>query len=390
MKRLLALLLLLLLGVAAAARAQSPCSGMPGGIGGTGITADGGIGGTGITPNGGIGGTGTRADAELSLIGVVTGFGSICVNGVEVHYDASTPVTLDGEPSSASALAVGHVVAVRAFGNSAEARARAVDISSAAVGRVTAIERPGDSLHVFGQPVRIEPWTAFGPGLARPALAQVGVGEPLRVSGLRRADGTIVATRIERAPSAGESIGAPPDATTLEHGAFIVQGYVADTSAAGEVRVSGMPFRVPARIAEQLARDRLVRLSGHTQADGARIVERADVLAAPLDPRPERTLVREGDNRRGRDSGSGDSGRGGDSGSSDTGRGDNSGSGSDRSDRSGPDRGGRSGQSGPDRPERPERGGSGRVERPERPERPERGGSDRVDRPERVERSGRH
>jgi hypothetical protein len=329
---------------------------MPGGIGGTGATSDGGIGGTGVTTDGGIGGTGKRADAELSLIGVVTGFGSICVNGVEVHYNASTPVTHDGEPSSAAALAVGHVVEVRAFGNSIEARARAVDIVSAAVGRVTAVESPGSSLHVLGQPVRMETWTAVGPGLARPAL-----GEPLRVSGLRRADGTIVATRIERAPAAKESAGAPTDARRLEQGAFIVQGYVTETPAGGEVRVAGMPFRAPAQIAQQLARDRLVRLTGRTQADGARIVERADILAAPLDPRPERTLGRaggspsDGDNRRGRDSGSGDTERGG------------SGSGPERGDRSGPDRAERQDRSGPDRAERPER--SDRIERPERPDR---------------------
>jgi hypothetical protein len=384
MKRTLALALLVLLaGVAVAASVASSCL-MPGGIGGTGVspnsgiggtgvtpdsgiggtgvTADGGIGGTGVTADGGIGGTGMRADADLSLIGVVTGFGSICVNGVEVHYDASTPVTLDGEPSSPGALAIGHVVALRAFGNGVEARARAVDIYSAAVGRVTAIERSDNSLQVLGQAVRTESWTMVGPGLAGPALADVGIGEPLRVSGLRRADGTIVATRIERAPSAKESTGAPPDATKFERGAFIVQGYVADVSAGGEVRVAGMPFRAPAQISGQLARDHLVRLSGRTEADGARIVERAQILTAPLDPRPERILGRGdgapggGDNRRGRDSGSGENERG------------NSGPGSGP-DRSGPDRGERVDRSGPDRAERPDRSGPDRVQRPERPDR---------------------
>jgi hypothetical protein len=306
------------------------------------------MGGTGISAHGGIGGTGIRADADLSLIGVVTGLGSICVNGVEVHYDGSTPVTLDGEPSSAGVLAVGHVVALHAFGNGIEARARAVDIFSAAVGRVTAMDRPGSPLQVFGQPVRIEAWTTFGPGFARPTPADIGLGEPLRVSGLRRADGTIVATRIERAPSARESTGDKVDVARLLQGEFIVQGYVSD-SAAGELHVGGMPFRAPPQITEQLSRDRLVRLSGRTQADGARIVERAEILTAPLDPRPERTLSRTSA----------------------------SGPGSDRVDRRGQDR------SGPDRAERPDRSG------PDRPERPERG-SDRVERPERVDRSGRH
>jgi hypothetical protein len=372
MRRPLALLLLVLLGVASAGPAVAACS-MPGGIGGTGARADGGIGGTGITADGGIGGTGLRADTDLSVIGVVTGFGSICVNGVEVHYDASTPVTHDGEPSSARALAIGHVVALRAFGNSAEARARAIDVRSAAVGRVTAIERASNSLNVLGQTVRVESWTTVGPGLAGPTLADVGLGEPLRVSGLRRADGTIIATRIERAPSAKEIEGASAETTRLENGAFIVQGYVAGAPARGEVRVGGIPFRVPERIAAQLTRDRLVRLSGRTES-GARVVDRADILTAPLDPRPERTLARDaGDDRRGR-SGGDDNRRGRDSGSRDDER-DSSGPGSG-ADRGAADRRDNSG---------PGRGGADRVERPERG-----GGSGRPERPERSERSGRH
>ena len=72
----------------------------PGGIGGTGVTAHGekGLGGTGIIAGdpgtgGGIGGTG--------IVGVISGFASICVNDVEVHFDANTPVLDNGKPVSA-------------------------------------------------------------------------------------------------------------------------------------------------------------------------------------------------------------------------------------------------------------------------------------------------
>src|SRR5262249_10194711 len=75
----------------------------------------GGIGGTGIDP-GGIGGTGQRAEVEVGVLGVVTGFASICVNGIEVHYDAMTPVALNGDLVSANALGVGQVVSVLAVG----------------------------------------------------------------------------------------------------------------------------------------------------------------------------------------------------------------------------------------------------------------------------------
>jgi hypothetical protein len=190
----------------------------------------------------------------------------------------------------------------------------------------------------------------------------------MRVSGLRAADGTIVATRIEAA--------APGTRATVTDigdpglGRFVVQGYVGDAQGQA-VRVGATTFSVAPELRAQLPRDRVVRLSGRSEA-GDRIVERADVLRSPFDVRPERILrselrpTRESDERR-----SGRSGRDGRrSGPSE--RDD------ERSGRSGRDveRVDRSGRSGPDRPER--------VERPERPDR-----SGPSERPERIDRSGR-
>src|SRR5262249_41510449 len=120
MKNLLAAFVLVL--CAAFAGTSAGACRDPGGIGGTGIVP-GGTGGTGVDPGGtggtgvdpgGIGGTGQRAEAEIGVLGVITGFGSICVNGIEVHYDANTHVALNGDLSSASALGIGQVVSVLA------------------------------------------------------------------------------------------------------------------------------------------------------------------------------------------------------------------------------------------------------------------------------------
>lgn len=108
----------LLIGMAAVSpiAAANPCDG--GGIGGTGIRSDrsiGGIGGTGIAPNRGIGGTGIKPESGgiggtgiqangiggTGIVGVITGFGSICVNNLEVNYFSNTPVDLDGKKSAA-------------------------------------------------------------------------------------------------------------------------------------------------------------------------------------------------------------------------------------------------------------------------------------------------
>jgi hypothetical protein len=337
----------------------------PGGIGGTGISI-GGTGGTGIDPGGtggtgvdpgGIGGTGQRAEAEVGVLGVVTGFASICVNGIEVHYDANTPVSLNGDLSSAKALGIGQVVSVLAVGAGTQARAQWIDIVDAAVGTVTAVESAGTLLQVNKQRVRIEPSTVLGPGLDRAQLASAQVGDTLRVSGLSAADGTIVATRVETAAPGTRPLAAEPADPGL--GRFLVEGYVTDT-APQALRVGPTRFSVTPDTASQLSRGQLVRLWGRSEG-GNRIVERADFLSGPFDVRPQRTLrmeplPRSGDERRGGGDGADRSGRDG-------------GDGADRSGRDGGDSVDRSGRGGGDRPERVDRSGSGSGDRPERVDR---------------------
>src|SRR5262245_45113002 len=89
-----------LLGLAAPA-AWSACADMAGGHGGPGAVAKGGVGGTG-------------APATLGVVGTITEFASVCVNGLEIHYDTATPVTVNGRPAAAGQLALGQVVAVEA------------------------------------------------------------------------------------------------------------------------------------------------------------------------------------------------------------------------------------------------------------------------------------
>lgn len=151
-----------------------------GGIGGTGILArDGGIGGTGI-------------------VGTVTGFGSICVNGLEVHYDGAVPVTWNGLPADASQLAVGQVIAAEVVSTPKGLEARSVAILAAVAGPVS--QREATSLTVLGERVRHSSRTLVvgENGQAMPFFA-LKPGDAVIVSGLRRPDGSIVASRIERA-----------------------------------------------------------------------------------------------------------------------------------------------------------------------------------------------
>lgn len=292
MKRIVALLFGCLAGLAGPAGACVD----PGGIGGTGIDG------------GGIGGTGLRVETDVGILGVVSAFASICVNGVEVHYDAATSVSLNGEPVSPAQLALGQVVVVRATGSGMQARARSIDIVASAVGPVASVDAASGILQIQGRAVRVQPATVIGEGVG--SMSDLRAGQMLRVSGLAAADGSLVATRIDAAPDAKPVLVArAPD---LGPGRFVVQGYVSDVEPEG-VRVGGIAFQASPDIRRELQRDRLVRMVGRSEGE-RRIVERADLLARPLDIRPERRVqperrVRDGEDRRG-----GRSGRGADRG----------------------------------------------------------------------------
>ncbi len=184
------------------------------GIGGTGLAeSDSGIGGTGLEdPDSGIGGTG--------IFGTITGFASICINGLEVEYDESVPITDNGDPASASDLAVGQVVWIVANDRGGELVATSISMLSAVIGTVEKVDAEAGTFRVDGEDVQVPPSTlALGEedGLIQP-------GARVDVSGLRRPDGQVVASRIERAgpearraamPSVGTLLGKMPAVRNL-------------------------------------------------------------------------------------------------------------------------------------------------------------------------------
>lgn len=160
---------------------------MPGGIGGTGKMAEGGIGGTGMRAEGGIGGTG--------IIGTITGFASVCINGLEVHFDSATPVTQNGLPANTITLALGQVIAIDADNNERGLVARQISILNVLEGPATRVALDTNVLQVMGQTVQLTAATRWA-GLA--GLTDVQQGDGLRVAGYRDVQGAVHATRIEK------------------------------------------------------------------------------------------------------------------------------------------------------------------------------------------------
>ena len=146
--------------------------------------ADRGIAGPGISDdNRGIGGTG--------IVGTITGFGSLLINGLTVDFDQETVITNDGVLAAEEALKIGQVVAIEATTRGGKLQARSIAIANAVSGPITAVVASGNQIEVLGQTVSLEPNS-----LKTPAPVSLRAGQWITVSGLRNAQGTIVASRV--------------------------------------------------------------------------------------------------------------------------------------------------------------------------------------------------
>jgi hypothetical protein len=197
------------------------CRFAPGGdgLGGTGVGSDvlmrlvnaddRGIGGTGTwqnTDQRGLGGTGATARAEdrglggTGIVGVVTGFASICVNGYDVSVSDTTAVTVEGLPARPADIKLGQLVEIEAYVAEGRYAAASVNVRMAVAGPVTSVAPDKTSLVVAGQTVQVA-------GFGGSASAQnVSAGEWVAVSGLRRSDDIVVGTSIVPLPRAGREV----------------------------------------------------------------------------------------------------------------------------------------------------------------------------------------
>jgi hypothetical protein len=203
------------------------------------LVADRGIGGTGApapiqTADRGIGGTG--------IIGVITGFASICLGGQEVGYDPALPVLIDGQPGTPAELRAGQLALVDASGPEAGLQARRVLIRHEVTGPVQssfaagAPDAPGSRmLRVAGQRVAVASATL---GDTAPP-----VGAWVAVSGFRDPDGIIRATRIDGARPGEARIAG----TLLAEGGHLRIGTAEIVPAPGMVLVPGREVVIAGR-----------------------------------------------------------------------------------------------------------------------------------------------
>ena len=228
------------------------------GIGGTGapprrfadtVPVDQGIGGTGLAPAGGVLRPGAGS-GRLGVVGVITGFASVCVDGLEIAYDASTTVRLDNAPAPRTVLRAGQVVVLDASGG-LDPHAASIAVRHEVTGPVERLD--ARSAVVAGQRVRLSD-AVWGTA----ALRQ---GAWVSVSGLRDQDGAVQATRVDPGTPGLVTVRGRLIPGVVPHiGLLALRASPAtrDISAGGDVEASGR-YVDGSLVADSLAPDLLAR-----------------------------------------------------------------------------------------------------------------------------------
>ena len=272
------------------------------GIGGTGASDDDGIGGTGARDDDGIGGTGIANTTQPRLrdddgiggtgvYGTLTGFGSLCVNGLHIFLDDNTGYERNDQPATREELALGQVLWIEARSGDLGLIARDVTAFSAVIGIITNADPSQNRFSVGTQPVRVAPG-AYRVGTGDHPDEELAVGDFVDVSGLRDEQGDIVASRIERLPERTEPFRGPQLEQIVEKAApgldfLSIEGYLGATSDPGWFLVSGLDVESP-RL--EGLRDARVIVSGPLLPDGALRIDRALRLPAERHDTPPRTI----------------------------------------------------------------------------------------------------
>jgi uncharacterized protein DUF5666 len=192
----------------------------------------------GLTACGGGGSSTSTPQAAAQSVpvvssGAITGFGSVFVNGVRFET-SSAAFTINGKPGTQADLRVGHMVTVHGHrddnGNSTADR---IDFDDLVKGPVDSVDAAAGTLVVMGQTVLTDADTSFDDNIQGASLAGLNAGDIVEVSGMRRADGDIQATRIEAKPAGTvfEVTGVASDVDTAAH-KLSVNALVVDYSAA--------------------------------------------------------------------------------------------------------------------------------------------------------------
>ena len=211
--------------------------------------------------------------------GMVTGFGSVVVNGV--HFDVKDAnIDVDGDSHVESELGVGQMVRITGTvdADGIHGKATKLEGESQLRGPIDSIDLTNGILVALGQSILINADTFYEDGLT---AASLKVGDVIKVSSYTNADGKLVATRIEVKTGVAATemllagIVADLDATAMT---FTINGTSIDYSKA---TINDLPNKT-------LANGMRVRVHGSIVMDV--FVAVGNVHASPLDLKHDKDI----------------------------------------------------------------------------------------------------
>lgn len=141
--------------------------------------------------------TGGIDRSGLRVLGTVSGFGSVIVDGLRLDT-AGASIEIDDAPGTESDLAAGEVVYVAGeVDDDGNATALTLVSDDLLRGPVESIDLAAETFVVLGQTVDVEVDTAFGDDIGNNGIEGLSTGNHVEVDGFFAPDGTVVATRLE-------------------------------------------------------------------------------------------------------------------------------------------------------------------------------------------------
>jgi len=135
-------------------------------------------------------------------VGVITGFGSVYVNGV--RYDTNgASVLMDDQAAAESALKVGQYVELKGHSLGAEHYADVIRYHNVIEGPIASIDVAASSFVAMGQTVLVTTETSLGDDITPSSIEGLAVADVVEVSGVVTTGGVIEATRVDIKPDGG-------------------------------------------------------------------------------------------------------------------------------------------------------------------------------------------
>lgn len=183
--------------------------------------------GGGLAPDPASGAASGSTTSGMAVAGTVTSLSGLTVNGYQIDLPRGVVFSRNGDTASAADLRIGQVVEAEASGEGRRLTAQRIAIRHEVVGPLERIDRAGGKLVVLGQRVTL----ASGPEGPGDSLGNIAPGAIVEVSGLRRLDGSITATRVDRA-APGSPVFVRGPVTAADANGFSIAGLRIDAPAA--------------------------------------------------------------------------------------------------------------------------------------------------------------